>query len=94
MVVLVGVDGVFGDDFSGLSVDGDGVSSVDEDEDGAVFVGSSDAEVAEFACVSQCDRSGVVYFVVADPPDFVEHFEGWFCFSDASVCSVGGFDGR
>ena len=43
LVFFGGVQGVFGDDFSGVSVDDDGVVGVDEDEDGLVFVGSADA---------------------------------------------------
>ena len=46
MVVFVGVEGVFGEDFSCVAVDDDGVGAGDEEAYGAVFVGSSDAEVA------------------------------------------------
>jgi hypothetical protein len=46
LVVAVGVDGVFGEDFCGVAVDGDRVGSVGQDDDGAVFVGAADAEVA------------------------------------------------
>ena len=46
LVVFVWVDGVFGEDFTGFAVDGEGVGSGDEDEDVFAVVGSSDAEVS------------------------------------------------
>ena len=46
---VCGVDGVFGDDFSGGAVDGDGVVACYEDEDWVVCVGSADAEAEEFS---------------------------------------------
>ncbi len=46
MVVFVWVEGVLGEDFSGVAVDDDGVGTGDEEAYGSVFVGSSDAEVA------------------------------------------------
>lgn len=49
LVGFVGVDGVFGDDFSGGAVDGDGVVACYEDEDWVVCVGSADAEAEEFS---------------------------------------------
>ena len=39
LVVVCGVDGVFGDDFSGGAVDGDGVVACYEDEDWVVCRG-------------------------------------------------------
>ncbi len=66
LVVLGGVDGVFGDDFAGVAVDDEGVGSVDEDEYWLVFVGASDGEVAERACVSQGDDACGVDVVEAD----------------------------
>ena len=80
LVFFGGVEGVFGDYFSGVSVDDDGVVGVDEDEDGLVFVGSADAEVEEFAAVAQGGVSGGVDFVVSDSPDLVEQFHDGFGF--------------
>lgn len=66
LVVLVGVDGVFGEDFAGFAVDDHGVGAVGEGHDWAVFVGPADAEVAEFAGVAQGDDAGGVDVVEAD----------------------------
>lgn len=63
-LVLPGrVDGVFGEDLSGACVaDGD-VAVVDEHEDGYAGVCGADAEVAEFAGVSECDFPELVDLV-------------------------------
>ena len=49
LVVVCGVDGVFGDDFSGGAVDGHGVIACYEDEDWVVRVGSADTEAEKFS---------------------------------------------
>lgn len=46
MVVAVGVDVVFGQDFTGLGVAGQDVGVVDEQEDGLAGVGAADAQVS------------------------------------------------
>ena len=65
LVDPVGVDAVFGD---GLSVGGEDadIAVVDEHEDVLSLVGSSDAEVAEFAGVAQGDFAGLVDAVASD----------------------------
>lgn len=52
LVVLGGVDVVFGEDFAGVGVGGDDVLVVDEEQDGCAGVGAADAEVAHRAGVA------------------------------------------
>jgi hypothetical protein len=52
LVVVVGVDGVLGEDLAGGSGCDDGVWAVHEQDDRRVFVCSSDAEVAGSAGVA------------------------------------------
>ena len=49
LVVAGGVDGEFAEDFAGDGVDDGDVEVVGEDEDAGSCVGSSDADVVEFA---------------------------------------------
>src|SRR5690625_5430719 len=66
-----------------------------------MFVGSADAEVAEFSCVAQGDGSGGVDDVVAGSPCVLADGEGGMCFGAGSVglcwgasavCSGGSLD--
>jgi hypothetical protein len=80
LVVLVGVDGVFGEDLAGGPGCDDGVWAVHEQDDRGVFVSSSDAEVAEPAGVADGDGAAGVDGVVADPPVLVAVEESGFGF--------------
>ncbi|HJQ45649.1 MAG TPA: hypothetical protein VJ870_04890 [Amycolatopsis sp.] len=60
------VDGEFAEEFSGGGVDGAYVEVVDEEQDVGSGVGSSDADVAEFAGDAQGDAAGGVDLVFAD----------------------------
>ena len=66
LVVLAGVDGVFGEDFAGGAVDDEGVGAVDEDEYRCVAVASADGEVVEFSGVADGDDSCGIDVVEAD----------------------------
>ena len=46
VVVAGGVEGVFGEDFAGVAVDGHDVGGGDEDDDVGAGVGAADTEVA------------------------------------------------
>ena len=76
------VECVFGDDFSCVAVDGDGVVVVDEGDDACASVFVGDVEFAEFAGVSEGDFAVVVDFVVAYSPYVVAVLyggEGFWC---------------
>ena len=66
MVVDVGVEGEFAEEFSGGGVDDADVEVGDEHDDVGSGVGSSDADVVESCVVAQGDYAGVVDAVVAD----------------------------
>ena len=66
MVVDVGVEGEFAEEFSGGGVDDADVEVGDEHDDVGSGVGSADADVVESCVVAQCDDAGVVDAVVAD----------------------------
>ncbi len=68
LVVAVGADGVFAEDFSGCGVADGGVVVVDQDEDGFADVGASDAEVADVAGVTDADFPVFVDFVGSGSP--------------------------
>ena len=67
MVVLAGVDGELAEEFAGDGVDDADVEVLDEQDDVGSGVGSSDADVAEFAGHAQGDAAGLVDAVVPDP---------------------------
>ena len=59
MVVLAEVDGELAEDFAGGGVDDGHVEVLDEELDVGSGVGSSDADVAEFAVDAEGDDAGV-----------------------------------
>lgn len=79
LVVAVGVDGVLGDDH-------EDVGSAGEDDDRGALVGSSDAEVSEFAGVADADFPAGVDGVVADAPVLVAVDVVGFGFGECGVC--------
>ena len=66
LVVEAGVDGEFCEELAGDGVDDADVEVLDEQDDVGSLVGSSDADVAEFAVHAQGDGAGLVDAVVAD----------------------------
>ena len=85
LVVVVGVDGVFGDDFAGSAMDDEGVGASNEEEDGIAGVGAADAEVVEFPGVADRDEAGGVDDVVADTPVPSGDVDGGFGFGKGVV---------
>jgi hypothetical protein len=67
LVVLVGVEGQFAQEFTGGGVDDADLEILDEHDDVGPGVGSPDADVMESTGVAQGDDAGVVDAVVADP---------------------------
>lgn len=90
LVVVVGVDGVFGDDFAGGAVDDEGVGAGDEEQDGCVGVGAADAEVVEFPCLSDRDETGGVDGVATDAPVPFGDVDRGFGFMKGAVGLGGG----
>jgi len=66
LVVDVGVEGEFAEEFAGGGVDDADVEVVGEEDDAGSGVGSSHADVVESSVVAQGDDAGVVDAVVAD----------------------------
>ena len=65
MAVLVGVDGEFSEDFSGVAVDDDDVQVVDEHADWGAGVFHAEFDVVHLAAAAQGDGSGGVDGVVS-----------------------------
>ena len=67
MVVAVGVQGQFSQQFAGEGVDDPDLEVGDEEDDAGSGVGSADADVVQVAGDAQGDDAGGVDAVVADP---------------------------
>ncbi len=89
LVVPVGVDQVFGEEFAGGPGGDECLGSVQEQEYSGTAVRAADAEVAEPAGVADGDRADVVDGVVADPPVLVAVSESGFGFREGPVCLAG-----
>jgi hypothetical protein len=64
LVVAVGVEDEFAEEFAGFGVDDADVEVVNEEEHGCVGVGLTDADVVESAVVTEGDDAGFVDLVV------------------------------
>jgi hypothetical protein len=69
LAAVSGVEGVFGEDFAGVSGADDGVGVVDEADDLGPGGGSADAEVEQASGVAKADLPVLVDGVLADSPD-------------------------
>jgi hypothetical protein len=88
-VVVVGVDGVFAEDFAGGVVDDGDVVGVDQDGDWLSGVGGADAEVVHPAGAAEADFAVAVDVVGADPVVRAVGVVGWGGFGGCGV-GVGG----
>ena len=94
-VVVVGVDGVFAEDFAGGVVDDGDVVGVDQEGDWLSGVGGADAEVVHPAGAAEADFAVAVDVVGADPvvrP--VGVVVGWGGFRGGGVGVGGGVAGE
>ena len=67
LVVAVGVDGEFAEEFAGGGVDDADVEVVDQHQDAGSGVGPADADVVEAAVDAEGDAAGLVDAVGANP---------------------------
>jgi len=77
---------VFGEDLAGVAGGDEDVWPAGEDDDWGVLVGSSDAEVSEFAGVADADLAAGIDGVVADAPVLVAVDVAGFGFRERGVC--------
>lgn len=71
LIILAGIDGVFGNDCTSTAVYDHGAGSLHEQENSNPCQGPADAQVSESAGAADADRAGGIDLVILDSPDCV-----------------------